>query len=205
MFPIKRGKRKKRSELKVLLMLIILKLKGSIGRYRLKEMLDLSEQEGLVRLMLIDLKREDLIKTSKTGCELTPRGEEFLGDFLKKYGIVDIKEMNLEPLKIGPETFVLQIRGYSIPESITRLRDAAVRAGASGAVLITYEQGLLKVPTVYPSLENEHPKLAADLRETLNLSDGDVLMACFSRDKWRALEGGLSATMFLAKGLIPIK
>lgn len=199
MSPTEGRKHRKRSELKLILTLIILKLKGPIGRYRLKEMLNLSEQEGIVRFMLSDLKQEGFIKTGKIGCELTPEGEEFLESLLRKYGLVDIIEMNLESLKVGPENFILQIRGHSIPKSIAELRDAAVRVGASGAVLITYERGVLRVPTVYPNLEDEYPKLVVDFHKALNLHDGDIILACFSEDKWRALEGGLSAATVLAQ------
>lgn len=196
---IKRGRRRRRSELKTLLMLVILELKGPIGRYRLKEMLGLSGQEGLVRLMLTELQKEGLTKTSKIGCELTAKGKEMYRVILRKYGIVNIKEFNLDPLEIGPETFILQTRGFSMPPSITELRDAAVREGASGAVLMIYEKGTLKIPTVYLNLRNKYPTLTIDLFKTLNLSDGDILIACFSRDKWRALEGGLATAMLLAK------
>jgi hypothetical protein len=192
------GKHRRRSELKLILTLIMLRLKGPLGRYRLKEMLNLSEQEGIVRLMLSDLKQEDFIKAGRIGCELTQKGEELLESLQSKYGLVDIREMNLEPLKIGPESFVLQIRGHSFPKSIAVLRDVAVRSGASGAVIIAYEKGVFRVPEIYSNLGNEYPGLVADFRKTLTLHDGDVIIACFSRDKWRALEGGLSAAAVLA-------
>lgn len=196
---IKRGKRKKRSELKTLLMLVTLKLEGPIGRYRLKNILELSEQEGLVRLMLFELKQKNLIKTSRAGCELTKKGGEFLKESLQKYGIVDIKEMNLDSFQIASESIIIQSRGHSVSRSVVTLRDVAVRAGASGAILITYEQGILKIPTVYSSLRNNHPNIVENLHKTLKLSDGDVIIVCFSRDKWRALEGGLSIAMCLSK------
>ena len=197
----KPGKRRKRSELKTLLLLIMLKLEGPIGRYRLKEMLNLSEQEGLVRLMLADLKQESLIRTSKAGCELTSKGDELLKGTLKKHGIVEIKEMSLESLKIGSESFVFQCRGSSMPTSVTDLRDVAVRHGSQGAILIIYDQGILKVPEVYPNLEAEHSGISVDLCRTLNLSDDDIILVSFSEDKWRALEGGLSMAIRLAEGL----
>lgn len=45
-----------KAELKLIPTFVTLKLNGPIGRYRLKEMLSLSEQEGIVRLMRSDLK-----------------------------------------------------------------------------------------------------------------------------------------------------
>ena len=197
----KPGKRRKRSELKTLLTLIMLKLTGPIGRYRLKEMLGLSDQEGLVRLMLADLKNEHLVKTSKAGCELTQKGERHLEEALKRHGIVDIKEMSMKLLKTASESFVFHCRGLSMPVSVTALRDVAVRYGSSGAVLIQYDHGILAVPGVYPNLEEEYPSVSADLHQVLNLSDGDTILVSFSEDKWRALEGGLSMAIHLAGGL----
>ncbi|MDQ1280407.1 MAG: hypothetical protein QG670_1670 [Thermoproteota archaeon] len=200
MVQIEKGNHSRKiSELKIVLTLIILKLRGPIGRYRLKEMLSLSEREGIVRLMLSDLKQEGFLRTGKIGCALTPKGEGYLKKILEKYGVIDIREMNLEPLRIGPENFVIQIRGHHINQSITELRDVAVRAGASGIVLIVYEKGILQIPPIYSDLEREYPKLATDFHETLILHDGDTIIACFSRDKWQALEGGLSVAIVLAK------
>ena len=198
---VKHGKHKKRSESKVLLLLIMLELEGPIGRYRLKEMLDLSEQEGLVRLMLADLKRESLAKTSKAGCELTRKGKRFLKETLKKHGIVEIKEIFLELLGKGSESFTFQCRGSSMPASITDLRDVAVRYGSSGAILILYDQGILKVPEVYTDLRDKHQGIANNICKALNLSDGDIILTTFSGNKWRALEGGLSMAIRLAEGL----
>lgn len=93
----------------------------------------------------------------------------------------------------------LGLRGHSISQSIAELRDVAVRAGALGTVLIVYEKGILRLPPVYSDLETEYPQLAADFNETLFLHDGDIIIACFSRDKWQALESGLSVAIMLAK------
>jgi hypothetical protein len=197
----KLGKRRKRPELKTFIMLVMLKLRGPIGRYRLKEMLDLSDQEGLVRLMLSDLKHESLVTTGKTGCKLTKKGEEILERILEKHGIVEIREAHLESLKIGAESFIFQCRGLSMPKSITSLRDVAVRHGSSGAIIMFYDKGTLKVPEVYSNLEDEYPDVVGDFHKTLKLSDCDIILVSFANDKWRALEGGFSIAISLQQGL----
>lgn len=199
MYEAKTGKRKKRSEIKFLLLLIMIRREGPIGRYRLKEMLDLSEREGLVRLMLSDLKHEGCIRTGKSGSELTGKGEALLGDLFKKYEILNVKEMNLKALGIGPQSFVIHLHGHKIPEPVVELRDTAVKAGASGAVLLTYEKGALTVPTVYSDLALEHPELAEKILKNFDLSEGDILVVGFSNNRWRALEGCLAVIMFLSK------
>ena len=191
----KPGKRKQRSALKDLFLLIILSLQGRTGRYSLKKMLNLSEREGLVRLMLEDLKREGCIEASKTGCGLTEKGKELTKKQLERYMIVDIKEMNLEPLGLEHECFAFHIHGHPVPQNIVELRDTAVRAGADGVVLMHNEEERLKIPQVYDDLDLKYPTLAKELRKTFNMSSGDILLVGFSKDKWRALEGALAAAI----------
>lgn len=193
----KPGKRKQRSELKSLLLLIILSLEGQIGRYRLKSLLGLSEHEGVVRLMLNELGLEGYVEARKAGCGLTSKGEAFLQALLRGYGIIRVKDMDLKALGLEGECFVLHIRGRRVPRRIIELRDAAVRAGADGVVLIDNEEGRLKIPAVYDDLDLEHPAAAKKLRETFAVSLGDMFLVGFSKNRWRALEGALAAAMEL--------
>lgn len=82
-----RGSKKKRSDVKELLMLWILKRKSPIGRYRLKYMLGLSEHEGVVRQMLEEFQKQGYVSASRSGCVLTDRGKSFLENRLRSYYI----------------------------------------------------------------------------------------------------------------------
>lgn len=181
--------------MKNLLLLIMLRLQGRMGRYRLKNMLDLSEREGVVRLMLDDLKREGYIEAGKTGCGLTERGKTLLQTLLERYGIVTIKDMDLRSLGLEGKCFVIHIRGRQAPKKIIELRDHAVRAGADGVVLIDNEEGRLRIPTVYDDLDLDYPTAVEKLHKTFDLSIGDILLIGLSKDRWRALEGALAAAM----------
>lgn len=194
---IKTGKRKKWSDIKFILLLYMIKMEGPIGRYRLKEMLNLSEREGLVRRMLFDLKQKGFIRTFKSGSELTWKGEVLLEEISKQYEILNINEMDLKAFGIGPQSFIIHLQGQKILEPIVKLRDIAVKAGATGAVLLTYEKGALTVPTVYFNLALEYPTIAEKILKKFNLSEEDIIIICFSNDRWRALEGCLAVTMFL--------
>ena len=123
-------------------------------------MLDLSDREGLVRLMLSDLKRERCKRTGKSVSELTGKGKTLLRNFFKKYEVLNIKEMNLKACGIGPKSFIIPLNNHKIPEPVVELRYTAVKAGASGTILITYEKGALTVPSVYSNLTFEHPEFA---------------------------------------------
>lgn len=186
----KLGKRRQRSELKNLLLLATLSLQGRTGRYRLKNILNLSEREGVVRMMLNDLKCGGYIDVNKAGCELTEKGKTLL----EKYRIIAIKDVDLEVLGLRHRCLAIHIRG-PVTKKIIELRDTAVRAGADGAILICNEEGRLKIPTVYDDLDVKFPEMAGQLREAFNLSTGDILLVGFSEDRWRALEGALAATM----------
>jgi predicted transcriptional regulator len=195
----KHGKRKKRSEIKTILLLLIIQREGPVGRYRLKEMLDLSHREGLVRLMLTDLKDAGYLKTSKAGSELTGIGHEHINNIFKTNNILTIKELNLEPFKIKPNSFIIHLQNRPIPQPIVELRDIAVKAGASGAIILLFKKGRLIMPTVYSDLSLDHPELAHIFLNNFNLSEEDVLIICFSKNRWRALEGCLAVTLYLSQ------
>jgi len=167
-----------------------------MGRYRLKSLLGLSEHEGVVKLMLNELSREGYVEASRAGCCLTARGEAFLRALLKRYGIIQIKDMDLKALGLEGESFVLQVGGRC-PQRIIELRDAAVRAGADGMVSIYNEKGHLKIPAVYNDLDLNRPIASKRLRDLFGISLGDMFMIGLSEDKWRTLEGVLAAAMEL--------
>ena len=195
----KLGKRKKRADIKNILLFIIIRREGPIGRYRLKEMLDLSHREGLVRLMLNNLKHEGYLKTSKSGSELTEIGHTYIKNFFKKNDILTLKELNLLPFGIDADSFIIHLQNHPIPKHVVDLRDIAVKAGASGAIILLFKNKRLIVPTVYSDLSLDHPELANTLLYNFDLSEEDVLIISFSKNKWRALEGCLAITLFLSK------
>jgi hypothetical protein len=195
----KPGKRKQRSEIKLILLLLIIQREGLIGRYRLKSMLNLSHREGLVRLMLTDLKQQGYLKSSKSGSELTKMGRGYIETLFKKYDIIDIQELNLHLFGIDANSFVIHLQNHSIPKPVVELRDIAVKAGASGSIIVLFKNEKFIVPTVYSDLSHEHPDLAKILLYTFELSDENILIICFSKNKWRALEGGLAITLYLSK------
>ncbi len=192
----KSGKRKQRPELKNLLLLLILNLEGEMGRYRLKNLLGLSDHEGIVKLMLNELSSEGYIEANRTGCRLTTSGEAFLQEMLRKYNITRIKNLDLNVLGLEGESFVLQINGQ-YPQRLVELRDVAVRAGAGGMVLVYNEGGHLKIPAVCDNLDLERPAMSKRLRDLFDVSLSDMFMIGLAEDKWRALEGALAAAMKL--------
>jgi len=152
--------------------------------------------------MLTDLKHEGYLKTSKSGSELTVIGHAHIEDIFKKYDILAVKELNLQPFGIEANSFILHLQNHPIPKPVVELRDIAVKAGASGAIILLFKKERLIVPTVYSDLSLNHPELANTLLYNFDLSEEDALIICFSKNKWRALEACLAVTLFLSKFMI---
>jgi len=190
---------KRERTLKELLMLLLLKLEGPIGRYRLKEMMGLSEREGVVRQMLADLQKDGYVSASRPGSMLTAEGQDLLNQRLNAYNIVDIKDIDLQELKTGPTSVGIHLKGKAdaIHSGIEQ-RDAAVRAGSTGATILMFKNGLLSIPKVYPNLSSEKPELTNQLYRAFNLTEGDALIIISAKNRWRAMEGALAATRILA-------
>jgi hypothetical protein len=192
----RRGRRKKRSELKEVLLLLLLRMESPIGRYRLKELLDLSDHEGLVRLMLSDLAEKGYVEADKAGCSLTESGQKLLDSILSRAGIGDVKPLALSELKLGPACVAVHVRDRAAEfrDGIEQ-RDAAVRAGASGATVLLFRGNAFAIPSVYPNLSAKYPDLAKRILGSFKLSDGDALIVGFAGVASKALEGALAAVM----------
>lgn len=188
----------KEPPLKQLLLLLLIKSEGPIGRYRLDDMLNLPE--GVVRGLILNLLKGKNISTSKLGCQLTAKGEAFLQKSLAKYGIAEIQEFEAEPLQIAEKTIAIQVKNKAqLVLSAMEQRDIAVRAGARGAILLTCQNGVLRIPTAYSNLAAEHPELAEQITHSFNLDNGDLVIISGAENKWRALEGSLAIALALAK------
>ena len=193
------GKRKRRLELKELLMLLLLKLEGPVGRYRLKHMLGMTEHEGVVKLMLADLRRNSHISADRLGSKLTVKGEELLDQRLKDYSIETIEDVNIPPLEAGLVSVGIHLKGKADAiQSGIEQRDATVRAGATGATILTYKDGVLGIPKVYRDISSEYPDLNDQIHRSFSLVDRDVLIITSAKDRWKALEGALAAAKILA-------
>jgi len=196
----KRGKKEKRSEIKELLMLLALNRKGPIGRYRLKEVIGLSEHEGLVKLMLADLQRQGYISASKLGCALTEKGETLLEKRLKALHIVDIKPFDFPLLKAGPVSIGLHLLNAADKiDSAMEVRDIAVRGGATGATIIIFKEEKLSVPSVHPDFPKENPSLLKEIQDSFNPEDNGVIAIVSAEDEWRGFEASITVAKALSQ------
>jgi len=194
-----RGKRKKRSEIKELLMLLILNREGPVGRYRLKDMIDLAEHEGLVRQMLADLQKQGCISASKSGCALTQKGKTLLKKRLEALYIADIKPFDSPILRTEPASIGLHLQNRADKiDSAMKIRDIAVRGEATGATIILFKEGKLSIPSVPPDFLSENLSLVKKVHESFNLKENAVIVIVSADDKWR----GFEASITIAKALL---
>jgi len=187
------------TDLKSILLLLLLQKEGMIGRYRLKEMLDMHQHEGVVRRMLEDLTQRQWVRPTRSGCMLTESGEERIASFLQEKDIVDLGPVDLRRADIGPESTVVQLRNKRITGPILTLRDMAVQVGAKGALILTYENGVLGDPLAYRSFSTRHPEITQSLENRLELQEGDIAVVGFADTYPKALEGALAIGLEIAK------
>ena len=186
-------------DLRTLLLLLLLRKERMIGRYRLKEMLDMQRHEGVVRRMLEDLIERRWVRPTRSGCVLTERGEEMVTKLLQEGGVVHVGQIDLREANIGPESAVIQLRNRRIAGSILTLRDTAVKVGARGAVILTYKNGELGDPLTYRNLSTRHPEITGTLERSLKLLENDIVMVGFADTYPRALEGVLAVALEIPK------
>jgi len=179
-------------ELRHLQLLVFLKMEQMVGRYRLKELLDIPQHEGIVRRMLKELSEKGWVRPTRSGCVLTNDGRACIEEFLQGKGIVDVKAIDLRRMKVGPKSVAVLVRKRNCPNSLLSLRDEAVKAGASGAVILVHGRGDLNIPSVYRSLMHRYPMVLDDLRQKFTLLDGDMMVIGFAEAASKALTGALA-------------
>lgn len=187
-------------KIKRILELFIIRKERPVGRYALKDMLDLPE--GKTRGRLARLRDEELIEETKQGATITEKGERELRRLLSSMSIAAIDIIDVGALKTGHESAVIHVCGRAGKigtAEYTELRDEAVRVGAQGATIIIFGDGKLSVPAVFPDLETEYQSIAKILLEKFDLQPGDVIVVGSALTEWKALEGALAVASALGK------
>ncbi|MEM2739484.1 MAG: DUF4443 domain-containing protein [Candidatus Bathyarchaeia archaeon] len=170
--------------------LIILCRLGSIGRITLSRILDLPE--GIVRGIIYRMSSSNLLEATGRGVRLTEKGYEEVSKLLGRRSIEDIVIQKPGFLGLSMPSVILHIRGKagSIGLGLEE-RDRAIATGAKALVAIKYMGGCLQIPGVAEDMKGENEPYAHILRERLRLKDGDLILAVFSDNVWRALIAAL--------------
>jgi predicted transcriptional regulator len=160
-----------------------------LGRGRLSEELRIGE--GATRTLVERLKDADLVSTSRKGCSLTVKGEkvwsEFQSTFPQKIKLTENKLTSAEC------NVAVQVSGGgNRVRAGLEQRDAAMIAGARGAITIIFKKQKLFIPTISEDLSRDFPDAFGQITELLKLKENDAVVVG-NADNWNQAEYGALA------------
>jgi len=165
-----------------------------IGRNKLAKKLEVGE--GTVRTIISRLKNCGLIETSKKGCNLTSKGltiwKKFEELFPKRVEIGKTELTNAE----HNYAFLVKNSGHNVKSGIEQ-RDAAIVAGATGAVIIVSKQGHLTIESVSNKLEQQFPAATDQILKTFHPEENDVVVLVGAAVPSKAKHGAFAASWAL--------
>jgi len=169
---------------------------GPIGRIELSRKLGLGE--GAVRTVIKHLAQARIISTIKEGCILTKRGNTLYARLRKQ--VSKVKEVDAGPLTLGEFNAAILIRNAtrSLKKGIEQ-RDAAVRAGATGACTLAVRGGRYVMPFRDEddwSMSSDEP-LARVLGSLFKPKDGDIVAIVGAGSERAAELGAMAAALTL--------
>jgi len=176
-----------------LFILWLLRTEGELGRYRLARMLGVPQ--GVARGSLARMKKKGLVAVRRrAGARASPKGVRELATLMKRHHLKLAERSNHELLGLGPESVIFQVAGRSqrLGQGIEQ-RDAAIKAGATGAVTFFFDGKMLKFPGVAEPVSRRSPATFEQLKSQLRMRRGDVVLIAFAGTWWEAARGGFAA------------
>jgi len=162
---------------------------GPIGRGKLSE--ELKTGEGAIRTLIERLRDAGLITVSKQGCSLTEKGENIWSEMQLFFP----QKVKLEPneLALASCNVAIKVRGCGDKvRSGLEQRDAALLAGAKGAITFFYREEKLILPAISDDVAKDFPDAFGEIIKHLLLEENDVVVIG-SADSWDKAEYGALA------------
>jgi len=162
---------------------------GPIGRGKLSE--ELKTGEGAIRTLVERLRNAGLITVSKQGCLLTEKGEKIWS----KMQMFFPQKVKLKPneLALAACNVAIKVRGCGDKvRSGLEQRDAALLAGAKGAITLFFRKKKLVLPAITEDVAEDFPATFTQITEKLLLDENDVVVIG-SADAWDKAEYGALA------------
>jgi len=167
-----------------------------LGRNKLAGKLEVGD--GAVRTIISRLKENDLIETSKEGCNLSRKGAEIWGQFEEIFPRrIAISKSDLSSSEFN-HAFLVKDCGQKVRSGIDQ-RDAAIIAGAKNALVIVYRNGHLRIESVSECLEKDYPQAASQIINELDPKENDVVIVAGADSALRAKRGAFAASWSLIK------
>jgi predicted transcriptional regulator len=168
-----------------------------IGRNQLARKLGVGE--GTVRTIISRLKNCGLIETSRKGCNLTSKGCTVWNKFETLFPRrAELGKTELTNAKHN-YAFLVKNSGNKVKSGIEQ-RDAAVVAGATGAVIIVSKKGQLTIESVSNRLEKQFPTAADQIQKTFCPEDNDVVVLVEATLPLKVKQGVFAASWTLIGG-----
>jgi ribosomal protein S19E (S16A) len=168
--------------------------KERVGRGELSERLGLGA--GATRTLIERLVDAGLMRISRRGCELTKSGTSLLNELNAKLG--PRTEVPKSSITVGIRNFGVLVRGAANKvKTGIELRDAAVKAGAAGAVTLVFEHGVLVMPRPARSQMKRWPSVAKQILEMFQPEENDVIVIAGGDSEEIAEEGARAAAWTL--------
>lgn len=172
-----------------------------IGDYGPKGRLELSRKlgvgEGTIRTIIRRLTKAGIITTREEGCRLTRKGVTIynrLRNKLSKVQPVDADDLSLDKASAA---IMVKSSGALVKRGVEQ-RDAAVRAGATGACTLIYKNGAYFMPKGNSDSKlNPHDKLPKILDSLFAPTDNDVLIIASAPEREVAEYGAIAAAITL--------
>lgn len=168
--------------------------KGPIGRIELSRKLGLGE--GATRTIIKHLTRAELIETLKLGCVLTRRGGALYKQLRRK--LSNVIQLDAEQLALDKANVAIMVRasGTHVKRGIEQ-RDAALLAGATGAVTLLVENRKYVMPGERKEKLNPRDPLVLKLDSYFHPRDNDVLIIAGAQERGLAEYAAMAAALTL--------
>lgn len=182
------------NESQVVKALEIISTYGSVGRVKLSKELELGE--GTTRTLLRHATREKIIECSMHGIGLSDYGKRLFSDLRSR--ISEGIEIPTSPLTVGPFNVAVLVRNVArgVGRGVEQ-RDAALKAGASGATTLVFSRNKLIMPTSEEDAFKGIPHLHNMLVSKLNPKENDVIIIGCGEDRRLAEQGAIMAALKL--------
>ncbi|MEM1583290.1 MAG: DUF4443 domain-containing protein [Nitrososphaerota archaeon] len=174
-------------------LLLYLGREAPVGRKKLSSSLKIGE--GAIRSMLKRLVKAGIVDVTSEGCVLTSKGIKIYNEVSGK--LVDIGLVNIRMPWDHKYNYAVVLRGRShLLKRGLEQRDAAIRAGAQAALVMTYLGDELHMPGV-SILSREKPEFAAEVIKNIKPKEGDTIIITGADDYREAKYGALAAAQTL--------
>jgi predicted transcriptional regulator len=165
-----------------------------VGRIELSKKLGIGE--GAIRTIIKHLTQAGIIEIAKGGCMLTKRGVQLYNSLRSRVSnVVPVEARQLALDKVSAA--VLVKRGGHLVKKGIEQRDAAIRAGATGACTLVLRGREFSMPMGDSEewrLNHEDP-LFQDLKKSFSPEEGDVVVLSSAPDRVTAEHGAMAAAL----------